>query len=90
MIKNKILAIVVILLSCLSAIAQSKADKINALVKNYADEQRFNGAVLVAEKGNIIYKNAVGMANMEWNIPNTTLTKFRVESALEKCFTNQP
>ncbi len=84
MIKNKILVLTAIFLTCLSAIAQSKAEKIDALVKHYADQRLFNGAVLVAEKGKVVYKNAVGMANMEWNIPNTTQTKFRVGSVTKQ------
>jgi CubicO group peptidase (beta-lactamase class C family)/pimeloyl-ACP methyl ester carboxylesterase len=66
--------------------AQSKEEKIDALVKHYASQQRFNGAVLVAEKGNVIYKKGIGLANMEWNIPNTPQTKFRVGS-ITKQFT---
>ncbi len=64
--------------------AQPIAEKIDALVKHYASQQRFNGAVLVAEKGNLVYKNAVGLANMEWNIPNTPQTKFRVGSVTKQ------
>ena len=77
----------VVLLNAYASIAQSKADKIDAVVKHYADQQLFNGSVLVAEKGNVIYKNAVGLANMEWEIPNTTKTKFRVGS-VSKQFTS--
>lgn len=40
----------------------------------------FDGAVLVAENGKIIYKDAFGLANREWNIPNTTDTKFMIGS----------
>ena len=40
----------------------------------------FDGAVLVAEDGKIIYKEAFGQANREWNIPNTTETKFMIGS----------
>ncbi|MBI3233157.1 MAG: beta-lactamase family protein [Bacteroidetes bacterium] len=40
----------------------------------------FDGAVLVAENGKIIYKEAFGLANREWNIPNTTDTKFMIGS----------
>ncbi|MEO7445296.1 MAG: alpha/beta fold hydrolase [Ferruginibacter sp.] len=69
---------------CKWTIAQPIAGKIDALVKHYDEEQRFNGAILIAEKGNIIYKNAVGMANMEWNIPNTTQSKFRVGSVTKQ------
>jgi CubicO group peptidase (beta-lactamase class C family)/pimeloyl-ACP methyl ester carboxylesterase len=81
---KSVIFLLFITISCKCAIAQSKADKINALVKFYAEQQLFNGSVLVAEKGNVIYKNAVGMANMEWNIPNTTQTKFRVGSVTKQ------
>ena len=86
-IKNKVLVIMVVLLNAYASIAQSKADKIDAVVKDYADQQLFNGSVLVAEKGKVNYKNAVGLANMEWEIPNTTQTKFRVGS-VSKQFTS--
>ena len=62
-------------------------EKIHQLVKAYADNKLFSGAVLVAEKGNVIYKNGFGLANREWNIPNTTNTKFRVGS-ITKQFTS--
>ncbi len=40
----------------------------------------FDGAVLVAENGRVIYKAAFGLANREWNIPNTVDTKFMIGS----------
>lgn len=40
----------------------------------------FDGSVLVAENGNIVYEEAFGMANREWDIPNTTDTKFMLGS----------
>ncbi len=40
----------------------------------------FSGAVLVADKGEIIYRDAFGFANREWKIANTTDTKFRIAS----------
>ncbi|HSN49536.1 MAG TPA: serine hydrolase [Flavobacterium sp.] len=40
----------------------------------------FDGAVLVAENGKIIYKQGFGLANREWGIPNTTDTKFMIGS----------
>lgn len=61
-------------------IASSKADKIDELVGLYADYEGFNGAVLVAHEGEIIYKNAFGSAIMEWDTPNTVDTKFRLAS----------
>jgi CubicO group peptidase (beta-lactamase class C family) len=66
--------------------SQTKADKINELVSRYADYGKFNGAILVAEEGEVIYKKGFGFANMEWDIPNQTDTKFRIAS-ITKQFT---
>ena len=60
--------------------AQSKKEKLSALMKTYHNYNMFDGAVLVAENGKIIYKDAFGMANREWNIPNATDTKFMIGS----------
>ncbi|HZJ19734.1 MAG TPA: serine hydrolase domain-containing protein, partial [Pricia sp.] len=46
----------------------------------------FNGSVLVAENGKVIYKKGMGMANMEWDIPNAPDTKHRLGS-ITKQFT---
>lgn len=63
-----------------------KADKIDELISTYAEYGKFNGSVLVAEKGKIIYKKGFGLANMEWDIPNQPDTKFRIAS-ITKLFT---
>src|SRR5882724_1085759 len=46
----------------------------------------FNGAVLVARDGQIIYEHAFGLANREWDIPNDVQTKFEIGS-MTKQFT---
>jgi len=66
--------------------AQSKAQKIDNLLTEYTKYRRFNGTVLVAEKGKVILKKGYGLANMEWNIPNAPDTKFRIAS-ITKPFT---
>jgi CubicO group peptidase (beta-lactamase class C family) len=66
--------------------AQNKAAKIDALVQQYVANKQFNGSVLVAEKGQVIFRKGYGMANMEWNIPNAPDTKFRLGS-ITKQFT---
>src|SRR4026209_1556284 len=58
-------------------------DEVMALASKY---QTFNGAVLVAENGKVIYRKGLGLANMEWNIPNTPETRFRLGS-ITKQFT---
>jgi len=46
----------------------------------------FSGAVLISKNGKIIYQNAFGLANREWNISNTIETRFPIGS-LTKQFT---
>ncbi|MCP4774175.1 MAG: beta-lactamase family protein [Planctomycetaceae bacterium] len=61
-------------------VGSDKAAAIQQLCKATAETGLFSGAVLVADKGEVIFKQAFGMANHEWNIPNTTDTKFRIAS----------
>ncbi|MDE0864780.1 MAG: serine hydrolase [Rubripirellula sp.] len=83
------------LMLCHSAFAQKKesalpkgyrdvgSDKVAALrelCQATADTGLFSGAVLVADEGKVIYKEAFGTGNREWNISNTTDTKFRLAS----------
>ena len=75
---------VITLLSAAVATAQDKAQKIDELLKNYYDYGQFNGSVLVAEKGKVIYVKGFGMANMEWAIPNQPDTKFRIGSVTKQ------
>lgn len=63
-----------------------KIDQINKLVASYAEYGEFNGAVLVANEGKILYQKAFGFANMELDVPNKTNTKFRIAS-ITKQFT---
>lgn len=62
----------------------SKAEKIDQLISTYANYGQFNGTILVAENGIILYKKAFGLANMEWDIPNNTNTKFRLASVTKQ------
>lgn len=63
-----------------------KAAKIDEVLTAANKDRLFNGAVLVAENGKVIYKKGFGKANMEWNIPNTPDTRFRLGS-ITKQFT---
>jgi len=61
-------------------IDKTKIDKIDKIIRLYSENAGFNGSVLVAHNGKLIYKNGFGFANMEWKIPNETDTKFRIAS----------
>ena len=61
-------------------VGQNKQRRLSEIMQTYHNYNMFDGAVLVAENGKIIYKDAFGLANREWNIPNKTDTKFMIGS----------
>ena len=81
-----LLAVLALLLFQSHALAQDKVHRIDDLVSLYHKYGQFNGSVLVAENGKVIYQKGLGLANMEWNIPNEPDTKFRLGS-ITKQFT---
>jgi CubicO group peptidase (beta-lactamase class C family) len=56
------------------------------VIQYYVDKQQFMGSVLVARGDAVLFSKAYGFANLEWNVPNTLSTKFRIGS-LSKQFT---
>ncbi|PYS27103.1 MAG: serine hydrolase, partial [Acidobacteria bacterium] len=84
--KTFALGICVVIALQTAAFAQDKAAKIEQLMSLHDKYGQFNGAVLVADNNRVIYKKGFGLANMEWNIPNTPGTKFRLGS-ITKQFT---
>src|SRR5664279_848430 len=78
---SKKLTILIISLSIGQIVyAQNAKARLSEIMKTYHGYNMFDGAVLVADSGNIIYKDAFGLANREWNIPNKTDTKFMIGS----------
>jgi CubicO group peptidase (beta-lactamase class C family) len=78
----------IFLLACqYAALAQNKAAKINEVLTRASQLGQFNGSALVAENGKVIFKKGFGLANMDWNIPNSPDTKFRIGS-MTKQFTS--
>lgn len=55
-------------------------NRIDSLLNAYYNQGFFNGSVLVAQKGNILFEKGFGYANFEWNIKNTPTTKFCIGS----------
>jgi CubicO group peptidase (beta-lactamase class C family) len=60
--------------------SQSTEYKINELMSAYAENGQFNGTILVKKGEIIVYKHAFGLANREWDIPNTLDSKFLIGS----------
>ena len=61
--------------------------KIDELVGGHMKTNGFGGAVLLAKEGKPLVAKGYGYANIEWQIPNTTSTKFRIGS-ITKQFTS--
>lgn len=83
---NTIYILAALLLVCSLSFAQTKVEQIDKLISTYVDYDKFNGSVLVADQGKVIYKKGFGMANKEWDIPNQPNTKHRLGS-ITKQFT---
>lgn len=59
---------------------------IEEILAQYAGRGQFNGSALVASGGKPILKKSYGEANLEWDLPNTPDTAFRIGS-VSKPFT---
>ena len=66
--------------------AQSVEQKIDELLTAYSNQNKLNGAVLVAQKGKIIYQKGFGYRNAEQKIPNDVNSIFQIGS-ITKQFT---
>lgn len=59
---------------------------IDEYVTRWHETGRFNGVVLVAKDGETVFERGYGLADMEWGIPNTPDTRFKIHS-ISKQFT---
>jgi CubicO group peptidase (beta-lactamase class C family) len=70
--------------------ATARSDEIPGRLSAYMDAAakvaNFNGAVLVAKEGELLLAKGYGLANAEFDVPNTPETKFRLGS-ITKMFT---
>ena len=76
---------IVFLFVATSCFAQDTA-RMEEVVQTYVQNKTFMGAVLVARGSEVILSKGYGSANLEWNVPNTASTKFRLGS-ITKQFT---
>jgi CubicO group peptidase (beta-lactamase class C family) len=59
---------------------------VEEVIRSLAAKKQFMGAVLVARGNDILLDKGYGLANVEWNIPNSPKTRFRLGS-ITKQFT---
>jgi len=76
-----------LMLACAcSAVAQDPVPRMEEYLAAVTKQGRFSGAVLVARDGKPILSKGYGLADREWEVPNTPQTKFRLGS-ITKQFT---
>jgi CubicO group peptidase (beta-lactamase class C family) len=60
--------------------------RMDQVVQYYVSNNQFMGSALVARGDQVLFSKGYGSANLEWNVPNTPATKFRLGS-ITKQFT---
>jgi len=83
---KKTIVLFVLLSATHLALAQDKAKRLDSLMTELHQAKSFNGNILVAEKGNIIYQKSFGLANEKSNKKLDLKTTFELAS-LSKQFT---
>lgn len=83
--RHGILLVLVFLVS-FQSYGQSKSKLLNKLFDSLSQAHEFNGAVLVADSGKIVFEKSYGYADFERKIPMTVDTRFEIAS-VSKQFT---
>jgi CubicO group peptidase (beta-lactamase class C family) len=74
-------------LACISACnGQDDLSRMEEVIQSYGGSNKFMGSILVARDDQILLDKGYGYANLEWQIPNSPDTKFRLGS-ITKQFT---
>lgn len=78
---KNIVALIVFSLSSLFSIAQLKESQaIDSIFSKWSEPNSPGGAIGIIKDGTLIYSKGYGLANMEYNIPNSPTSVFRIAS----------
>ena len=77
-------AAALILVLSLQVLAQDLAPKFDEYLSEITKQGRFTGSALVSRDGKVIFSKGYGLANAEFDIPNTPQTKFRLGSVTKQ------
>ncbi len=80
------LAIPFLIVSLEAQAADPSLTRMEQVIQSHVADKTFMGTVLVVRDGKTVFDKGYGSADLEWNIPNTPATKFRLGS-LTKQFT---
>lgn len=78
--KARILITVFLSFLLFNSYGQVKKEAIENLVDQFHKYNKFSGTIIIANDKEIIYKDAIGLANREWNIPHKLEGKFVIGS----------
>jgi CubicO group peptidase (beta-lactamase class C family) len=67
-----------------ACLAQNLDSRMDQIVQSYVGNQQFMGSVLVARGSDLLFSKGYGSANLEWDIPNTPATRFRLGSVTKQ------
>ena len=73
---------IVFLVACLCQ-AQDRA-RMEQVIQSYVTSRHFMGSVLVARGADVLLSKGYGSANLEWDVPNSPATKFRIGSVTKQ------
>src|ERR1700712_461805 len=76
-----------LLVLSLTVFGQSAVPSFNKRITDYATQRHFNGTILVQQHGKRIYNKSFGLANFQYEVPNTNQTKYKIAS-ITKLFTS--
>jgi CubicO group peptidase (beta-lactamase class C family) len=74
----------VLFISILVLARAQDASRMDQIVQSYVSAKTFMGTVLVARGGAVLFSKGYGMADLEWDIPNSPSTKFRLGSVTKQ------
>lgn len=83
---KNLLLLLVVMFGLKNLHSQSREEKIDKLISSYYHLNRFNGSVLVAEKGKIFFEKSYGIKNFQTREKNTNQSIYRIYSTT-KSFT---
>lgn len=81
---NRIFSICIILLTITPSIAQTKSEKLDSIFTLLNNNDRFNGSILIAEKGIPIFEKSYGFSDMEQNELLTNNSIYKLNSVTKQ------
>jgi CubicO group peptidase (beta-lactamase class C family) len=77
-------SLIAILLLSGTGLAQNVGQRMDEIVQTFVSDKQFMGSVLVARGDEVLLSKGYGSANLEWDIPNTPATRFRLASVTKQ------